>query len=364
MFELPNEQRKYFSLSYIEPAWEKVIVKPSPYDDFVTIAYLDGTSIRKVITINEDENQDKARYGEFQVEAELSADKQMILPKTAKGKAKLFSSSNLLKLTPIGMALSFARRNVAVINFSTEKDYYKNAYTGEKINGFSEFVQWIQKWCDNTTGKQQSELEHFASEKREHNRYTEGDFFRFRLSRDQYGYGRILLNFDKMRKEKIPFWDVFIGKPLCVGVYHIATECTEVSIEELKALPMLPSGLVMDNIFFYGECTIIGNEPVIYENQDYPIHYGNSISMKESGLRYQCGRTYIELPDKEALYDGFRNGSIGWNLNVTLPILMKCIEEKSNRPYWDMYYPSIVDGDLRNPKYADKLVEIKKQLGV
>lgn len=47
MFELSNEQRKYLALPYVENSWEKVIVKPGPYDDFVTIAYLDGTYIRK-----------------------------------------------------------------------------------------------------------------------------------------------------------------------------------------------------------------------------------------------------------------------------------------------------------------------------
>lgn len=364
MFELTNEQRKHFVLTFVDDTWEKAIVKPSPYDDFVTLAYIDGTHIRKVITINGDHDRNKARYCEYQVEAELSADKQMILPKTSKGKPKLFSSSNLLKLTPVGMALSFSRGSVVIYNCSTQKDYYKNTYTGEKFNGFSEFIKWLENWCGSTTAKQQSEIESFASEKREHISYKEGDFFRFRLNRDLYGYGRILLDFDKMRKEKIPFWDIFMGKPLCAAVYHIATEHKDVTIPELKKLKMLPSQMVMDNIFFYGECEIIGNEPISYEECDFPIQYGNTIRMGEKGVRCQHGRTYIEIPDKEALYDDFRNSGIGWSLNVTLPILMKCIEEGSNQAYWDLYYPSMVNGDLRNPKFSDKLLEIRKQLGI
>lgn len=363
MFELTNEQRKYFALPPVDDLWERVIVKPSTYDDYVTIAYIDGTSIRKVITINEDDSN-KARYHEYQVEAEISEDKQMILPKTAKGKAKPFTTSNLFKLTPMGMSLSFVRGGIIVSNYTTEKDYYKGSYSAERLTGFNEFVKWVQNWCDSTTSKQQKQLEEFSKEKREHNSFREGDFFRFRINRNLYGYGRILLDFARMRKEKVPFWDVFMGKPLCVAVYHIATERDDVTINELKNLSMMPSEMIMDNIFFYGECVIIGNEPVDYEKQDFTIHYGNTISMRETGIRYQCGKTYIELADKEALYDGFRNNSIGWSLNITLPILIRCIEEGANQPYWDMYYPFVVDGDLRNPKHLDKLIEIKKQLSI
>lgn len=364
MFELTNDQRKYFALPYVKSTWEKVIVKPSPYDDFVTIAYLDGTYICKVITINEDDSQGKERYCEYRVEAELSKDKQMILPKTQKGKAKPFTSSNLFKLTPIGMALSFARGYVTINNYTTEKNYYRNIYEGEKLAGFSGFVEWIENWCKNTNDKQQLEIEEFANEKKEHNSYKEGDYFRFRLNRDLYGYGRILLDFTKMRKDKVPFWDIFMGKPLCIAVYHIATEHTDVTTDELKKLPLMPSQMIMDNVFFYGEYKIIGNEPVTYEEMDYPIHYGNTIRFGKTGVCYQCGKTYIEISDKKALYDGFSNNGIGWGLDLTLPILKKCIETKSNQPYWDMYYQYKVDGDLRNPKFSDKLAEIKKQMGI
>ena len=36
--------------------------------------------------------------------------------------------------------------------------------------------------------------------------------FRFPIDRRLYGYGRVLLNYDAMRKGNIPFWDVFMGK--------------------------------------------------------------------------------------------------------------------------------------------------------
>ena len=77
-----------------------------------------------------------------------------------------------------------------------------------------------------------------------------------------YGYGRILVNYDKMRKDGVEFWDVFFGKPLCVAVYHMVTDRNDLTPAELVNYKMLPSQMIMDNCFYYGECEIIGNLPI------------------------------------------------------------------------------------------------------
>ncbi len=155
-----------------------------------------------------------------------------------------------------------------------------------------------------------------------------------------------------------------MGKPLCVAVYHMATENANVTPDQLIGMKMLPSQMIMDNIFHYGECKIIGNVPIAETETDYPIHYGDTIRMLEQGVRYQCGRTYIALDGETELYSNFRNGGIGWNLNVKLPILRKCIEAHSNQPYWEMSSPYTVNQDLHNPKFEKELVQIKRQIGM
>lgn len=122
--------------------------------------------------------------------------------------------------------------------------------------------------------------------------------------------------------------------------------------------------MIMDNIFYYGECSIIGNLPITETEQDYLIHYGETIGVLEKGVRYQCGKTFIALDNEKALDNNFLNHGIGWNLNVKLSILKKCIEANSNQPYWDMYYPGVVDRDLRNPKFSEELKQIKLQIGI
>ena len=363
MYELTNEQRLCFGLPLVEETWEKVTVKPSPYDEFTTVAYLDGSHVRKVILCAENVPAD-AMYSEFQVDAMLSDDRQMLLPKTSKGKEKLFSSSNLLKYTGIGMSLQYSRRTLSLVNLSSEQTFYRSQYDGVILDGFESFKQWIEKWCKNTGIKEQAEIKKFAESKRIHQKFQEGDFFRFRINRSLYGYGRILIDFNQMRKKNIPFWDMFMGKPLCVAVYHIATERTDVTPTELQDLLTMPSQMIMDNVFHYSECCVIGNLPVKDDEQDYPVHYGNTISMLETGVRYQCGRTYVALDSEKELFNGFRNGGIGWDLELSLPILQRCIDAKSNQPYWDMYYPYAVNHDLRNPKFSKELKQIRQQMGV
>lgn len=254
--------------------------------------------------------------------------------------------------------------SLSITNNTSRQSCYCSEYDDVTLDGFCALEKWLESWCKSPGEKEQLEIDEFANHKRIRQKYKEGDFFRFRINRNRYGYGRILLDFTKMRKEKKPFWDIFMGKPLCVAVYHIVTEHDDVKPTQLLGLPMLPSHMIMDNIFYYGECSIIGNAPITEAEQDYPIHYGNTISALEKGVRYQCGKTFVALDDEKELYNHFRNGGIGWNLNVKLPILQKCIETHSNQPYWDLYDPYKVDQDLRNPKFSEEWKQIKLQLGI
>ena len=90
MFELTNEQRKCFGLLPVESTWILTEVKASPYDDFQTFVYIDGTVIRKCILSGND------RFVEYELCEQLSEDLKYLLPKTAKGKPALLSSSTLL----------------------------------------------------------------------------------------------------------------------------------------------------------------------------------------------------------------------------------------------------------------------------
>lgn len=356
MFELTNEQRKCFGLLPVEESWTLREIKASPYDDFQTYVYMDGTVIRKCILSGYD------RFAEYELCEQLSEDGKYLLPKTAKGKPLLLSSSTLLKRHGFGMCLAYGKGYVSLTNQTSRCSYYVSGYDPLDIDNLEGFSQWVLHWCEDTTQEDREDIIKFASQARKHVKYQEGDVFRFKINRHLYGYGRILLDYDKMRKKKEPFWDILMTKPLVCSVYHIATENKYLTLKELKYLQSLPSTIITDNDLFYGEFEIIGNIPV-RDREDYPIMYGDSIHIRENAVVLQCGKLYRRIENGAAIYRGFTNNGVGFSLNVKLPILLQCIAQNSNTPYWDQNNRS-VNGDLRNPKFRAELEQICKQFGI
>lgn len=85
------------------------------------------------------------------------------------------------------------------------------------------------------------------------------------------------MNIDKFRKtqkykEKDYTWfRSLMGKPLLIKVYHKLSSSAEVPVEELTACTAFPSQTIMDNIFYYGECEIIGHKELELTELDMPI---------------------------------------------------------------------------------------------
>ena len=359
-FELTNAQRKCFALPEVENDWTKLCFPRGKYYGSDTLAYVSpDNQIRKVVVSGDDV------YFEYGVCETLSADRTLILPKTAKGKPVKATAPALTKKTPVGMGIWFCNEHVWIDNHSTGTDYYHSGYTGNEPKNIDDFAKWVDKWCEDTTEYDIADINAFARAPKAHIRYKEGDFFKFRIDRQLWGYGRILLDFDLMRKQNIPFWRIFMGKPLCVAVYHIATTDSEVPIGKLKELQTMPPEMIMDDSFYYGEYKIIGNEPVCESDFDFPIHYGYSIS-GNNRLMYQCGRKFLWLEGaKEIEHKELRliHNIIGSHFNITLPLLSECIRKKSNQPYWDQK-TKWTDEDLRNPSNKELLAQIKKQFNI
>lgn len=187
------------------------------------------------------------------------------------------TASTLEKRTPKGMHFSYKDGYVHLGNWETNRTFYDSYNEETKLKNFEDLSCWIEQWISDTTKSNLNELAEFSSSQKKNCKYRVGDFFRFKLNRRLYGYGRILLDYDKMRKEKIKFWDILMGKPLVVKVYHIATDSKNISCEDLKELKAIPSQYIMDNAFFYGEYEVIGNLPLTDSELDFLVMYGKSI---------------------------------------------------------------------------------------
>lgn len=359
-FELTNAQRACFGLVPVEETWERFYVKTSHFDKFTAIAYADGCTLKKLVCVSE------KQYSEEEMDEAISPDKKTIYPKTSKGKPAKLSAAVLLKRKSHGMCLSYYDDYINLYSADNEKNYYENRIENRKITCFADFVVWVNEWCADTTPADLEEIGAFAAAPRKHVKYREGDVFRFRVGRRTYGYGRILVDYPKMRKEKTPFWDIFMGTALECAAYPILTERRDVTTAELASLCPLPSGVMADNRIFYGEYEIIGNTPIT-DSEDYAIHYGGSINYRERGqgrVNFQYGKIFISrtgiLPVPGC--ERFAMNGVGFHLHVNRNILEAVIEAGNNTPYWELGYPVDVKTDLRNPAFADQRRAVMLQM--
>ncbi len=357
MFTLSNSQRKCFGLTPVGEHWERIEAKTSPCDNFKMYLYLDGDTLVKCLLVG------KTHYCEYELQEKVSSDKTHLLPKTAKGRPVLLSAAGVQKCKGTGIRLCYKDSSIHLYNERTECSYFFNSYLCDDVCDIASFSAWVEQWCRETTEDDVTDILAFSKEKRKHIRYREGDVFRFKIGRRLYGYGRVLLDYDAMRKRKQPFWDILMSKPLVCSVYHIVTERKDVSVDELKGLKSLPSTIIADNSLYYGEYSIIGNIPITLE-EDYPILYGRSIQRGEKAVCYQQGRLFCKIDNGDVLYSDVTNNGVAFNLNVKLDVLMQCIESGSNDPYWQKYYRYQVERDLRNPKNREMLLHIRKQFGL
>lgn len=354
---LTNAQRECFALKPFCDHWECILAKPSPSDHHKTYLCFDGDQIVKCIMVSD------TQYYEYELSERTSPDRKYLLPKTQRGKPVLLSASTIDKRKGTGMRLNYSERNVNLYNENTECSYYYNTYHQESFCDIESFLAWAETWRMETTEEDKADIIRFSQAERKHVKYQEGDVFRFKIDRRHYGYGRVLLDYSKMRKKKEPFWDILMSKPVVCSVYHVFTQRKDLSIEELKLCKSLPSCIVADNGLFYGEYEIIGNLPIT-EQEDYPIMYGNSIAMGEKAVCYQCGKVFRKFENRSAPSNAFINNGVSFSLNFNVDVLQRCIIEDSNVPYWEMYYQWTTERDLRNPKHTEKLKLIRKKMGL
>ncbi len=358
--ELTNEQRKYLGLEPIEATWERVEIPSNSVKPELStgknILFFDGDVLRKVIWLH-----NNGHFLENSYRLRTQDNRTMIAPLTQRGKPKRLNGVNIQRCTPYGTYFDY-NGGIFIANYTTQQTYYSSAFAGVPFMKQEELASFLARWMSETTDEDLEEVQAFAHSKRRRCKYKEGDFFRFKYDRRNYGYGRILLDVRKFIKDGGKFWNILAGKALCVSVYHIITENPNVEIQKLQALPSCPSTYMMDNRFFYGEYEVIGNQPVP-ENADYPIMYGRSISALDPDKICFCrGREYREIPfESNKLFStNFINNGINFSLNINKTLVEQCIIAGTNEPFWKVNR----DKDLRNPAFAKELAFVLKEMGV
>lgn len=365
IFELTNEQRKYLGLIPVEGNWELVKFDNNIYH------YFEGDNIKKEITVSEN------YYHESELNEKTTENRTMILPKTKRGKIKKFNYTAVQSFSPFGTYFTFSTNQVIIANYTTQRTYYSESFTESENITIDDLKKWLNKWIEETTEEDLKEIEEFKSTKRKHCKFKEGDFFAFKLSRREWGFGRILLDVAKLHKDenfkKNKNYGLahLMGKPLIIKVYHKICDNKNIDLEELSKCPALPSQAVMDNIFYYGEAVILGNLPLSPEENDMFISVSESISATDPDIAYlQYGLIYKEIPLSDYLKlikelnigpQTLRREGIGFVIDTYK--LKECIEAKFNTPFWEKYNKKNVP-DLKNPDHIELKRKVFKAFGL
>lgn len=366
-YELTNEQRKYFGLDPIESHWEKVAFTGDTYRS-ESILYFDNDVIKKHIVSTEKEYSEK-QYNE------LTKKRLVLLPKTEKGKEKKLTASVLEQRQPTGVYLNISCGELTIGNYNSQTTFYSSRWVNEQ-----QYQKQIHEIVDDFTGNSPEnhfvEIEKYKNLKRQNIKFKSGDYFCFKLDRVNYGFGRLLLDVNKIRKKKLidgtHGLGLLMGPPVIIELFAFKSKNKSVDISTLDKHPKLPADVMMDNLLLYGEFEIIGNREVKDEEFDFPISYGRSIDQRRI-VFLQWGLIHKELPqdvfykyvtvEKEVDQNPYGYYSIGFRPHYDSVEVIKTIN--NNGVYnFDNAKHYIAKWDLRNPKNREIRDELLKVFGL
>ncbi|MBK9154955.1 MAG: immunity 26/phosphotriesterase HocA family protein [Chloracidobacterium sp.] len=290
-FELTNAQRKYFGLEPLESHWDRVALKDGyPTDGFL---FYEGDIIKRHI-VSVDFRYSESNYNE------LTRNRTVLLPKTSKGKEKKLSSSTLGQRNPIGVYLEVNNHGVITIgNHTTQTTFYSSRWDKPELAVERRIEETVAEFISQSPIDHLSQIEKFKRGKRKRVRFRAGDYFSFKLSRELFGFGRVLLDINKLRKSGLLTekhgLNLLMGPPVLIQLFAFSSPNPRIDIAELERAPKLPSDVMMDNVILYGEYELIGHKELTDEEFEFPISYGRSIDRRPI-VFLQWGLIHRELP--------------------------------------------------------------------
>ncbi|NRB46731.1 MAG: immunity 26/phosphotriesterase HocA family protein [Saprospiraceae bacterium] len=372
---LSNTERQYLGLEPIKPDWEYVKFKGDQYRPDSTLVYENETIKRHIIST---ENS----YQEYQYD-DLTRERKYLLPKTSRGKEKKLTPSTFEKLSPKGVFFRFEKDEVTIASYTTLTTFYSTRMESIQIPTIVAFKTWLAQYINETTEKNQQQLEAFKMSKRENIRAKRGDVFAFKMDRNNYGYGQVIENIDKLRKELPKNHDMnsIMGKALLIRLFHDKTEGLLTDVGRLKDIKTTPSQYIFDNLIFYGEYPIIGNFEIPKNEIDFPISYGRVFGAPTE-VQLQWGIIHKQKPVEHynrhlagfnelvpsgspgyRINNPYSKSGVGWHLDIDKQTLLDCIEQNSNKPYWNQKIHTM-NLDLRNPMNEAIRAELFTEFGL
>ncbi len=274
--EISNEQRYYYGLAQVDPSWEKQIMYSVTYNTYKrSELYFDGNTLKKIIYeektvfaeehIKEGERDVEIEYTECDMNVE-TIDRRLVVPKTKRGTEQPLTPS--LLLTPTYMCeqlcIMMQKDNSTLISsFNSCNDQYLPLPDGN-ISSQLDFEKYTADYIENLPDDYDEVIENFHNKKRATVDIRPGDIFRVHLTPKKYTYGIILAKVrDILKWSEIPEHHPIRGvmcQPVMYRQYDIVTEDKNLTVDDLKNIPLRPMNIAQDNYVLWETYPIIGNK--------------------------------------------------------------------------------------------------------
>jgi hypothetical protein len=279
-YELTNHQRKYFGLAPAANGWAKQAL-----NETITV-YFHHDKIVKLLN-----------YGWGYVECDIdidTKDRQILLPKTVRGKEQKLTVPRVLKIKGSGVEFSgsFLGGGINVYDHRRNLLFIQSFQEDGEIKSYQDIEDWISDYINKLPAGYFHWLHDELSQKRLKIQAKQGDVVAFKIAHNEYGFARILLDvFADRKKGDIKRPELYSVHPrsLIVAPYAHYADTLDVDIEKLVTKKTLPARCIFDLDVYRGEMPIVGHKPLseVERQIPFPTNGATAVSIR-------CSKTDIQ----------------------------------------------------------------------
>jgi hypothetical protein len=266
LYELTNEERLYFGLVPIANIWDKKILSDA------IILYFDGD---KIVKIQEHD------YGYLEYDTDIDTiDRQILLPKTSRGKQQKLTIPRILKIKGSGTQFrgSFQGGGISVYDNRKNIFFIKGFVEEGLISNYQDIKNWITNYIANIPPNYFNWLNSQLGQKPKKIKAKEGDIIAFKISQTEYGFARILFDLSAQRRKSDILWpdaSWIYSKSLVIAAYAYYTDSLNLDVDNLIQKKTLPTIYIFDTDVQNGQFPIIEYKELTQLDKQKPRPKGN-----------------------------------------------------------------------------------------
>lgn len=261
-YELTNDQRKYFGLAQVADNWNRKLLSNT-----VTV-YFNDNRIVKILIFN-------SGYLEYDTDIATKG-REILLPKTAKGKEQKLTIPKILKIKGSGIQFSgsFQGGGIHVYDNKRNSFFIKSFSEEGEIKSYQDINKWISNYIAKVPTNYFDWLNNELNQKQLKITITEGDIIGFKIGHYEYGFARILLDvFAEKKKGDIIRPELYWVHPrsLIIAPYAYYGDTLKINIDNLVNKKTFPSLCIFDHSVYYGEMPVVGHRPLSEIDKQIPF---------------------------------------------------------------------------------------------